>query len=112
MTMNRQEKLLQELRRWDETCPGCALCKPLPKRNNSKMGAFMKSYWQEKFVKSAWHALIAAMGCYELRNHKTTASKVLACGLISFHADAAICDWLDKPTTMQRILHSMLKGTK
>jgi len=35
MTMNRQEKLLQELRRWDETCPGCALCKPLPKRNNS-----------------------------------------------------------------------------
>ena len=58
----------------------------------------------ERVYKSAWHLLIAAVGVYELRNHKTKLSKVLACGLIAFHADAAICDALNIPTTPQRIL--------
>ena len=58
----------------------------------------------ERAYKSAWHLLIAAVGVYELRNHKTKLSKMLACGLIAFHADAAICDALDRPTTLQRII--------
>jgi len=61
----------------------------------------------ERTLKSAWHLLIAAVGLYELRNHKTRLSKVLACGLIAFHADAALFDWLDKPTTLQRLLRKL-----
>ena len=62
----------------------------------------------EKIYKSAWHALIAAMGFYELRNHKTKLSKVLAVGLIAFHVDACIADARDVPTTAQRLLRSVL----
>ena len=58
----------------------------------------------ERCYKSLWHLLIAGVGIYELRNHKTRLSKVLAVGLIAFHADAAVCDALDVPTTPQRIL--------
>ena len=64
----------------------------------------MKDAIEERALKSAWHLLIALVGVYELRNHKTRTSKVLACGLIAFHADAAICDALDRPTTLQRLL--------
>ena len=67
---------------------------------------------EERILKSLWHLGISLIGLYELRNHKTLTSKVLAVGLIGFHADAALCDWLDKPTTLQRILHSMLKEAK
>ena len=62
---------------------------------------------EEKVLKSAWHALIALVGLYELRNQKSKASKVLACGLIAFHADAAISDIQDKPTTLQRLLRRL-----
>jgi hypothetical protein len=58
----------------------------------------------ERAYKSGWHLLIAAVGVYELRNHKTRLSKVLACGLIAFHVDAAVCDALGIPTTPQRML--------
>lgn len=61
--------------------------------------------YRERAIKSLWHVMIATVGVYELRNHKTKLSKFLACGLIAFHADAAICDALDVPTTFQRILH-------
>ena len=61
----------------------------------------------ERTYKSLWHLLIAAIGIYELRNHKTKASKVLACGLIAFHTDAAVCDALDIPTTPQRLLRRL-----
>ena len=44
----------------------------------------------ERVYKSIWHALIAAMGFYELRNHKTKLSKVLAVGLIAFHVMPAL----------------------
>jgi hypothetical protein len=63
----------------------------------------------ERAYKSIWHALIAAMGFYELRNHKTKLSKVLAVGLIAFHVDACIADAMDVPTTAQRLLRNLLK---
>lgn len=66
----------------------------------------MKTSSVERIYKSAWHVMIAAVGIYELRNHKTRLSKVLAWGLIAFHADAAIADALDIPTTPQRILRT------
>ena len=62
---------------------------------------------EEKILKAAWHALIVLVGLYELRNHKTKTSKALACGLIAFHADAAISDIQDKPTTLQRLLRRL-----
>jgi hypothetical protein len=61
----------------------------------------------EKFYKSAWHLLIALVGAYELRESKTKFSKVLSVGLIAFHADAAICDALGKPTLAQRFFRSL-----
>jgi hypothetical protein len=64
---------------------------------------------EEKDLKTAWHAMIALVGLYELRNHRTKLSKVLALGLIAFHTDAAISDYLDKPTTLQRILRRLSK---
>jgi hypothetical protein len=64
----------------------------------------VKTEYIERAYKSGWHLLIAAVGVYELRNHKTRLSKVLACGLIAFHVDAAICDALNIPTTLQRML--------
>jgi hypothetical protein len=63
----------------------------------------------EKVYKAAWHGLIAAMGFWELHNHKTKVSKVLACGLICFHIDACIADARDVPTTAQRLLRNLLK---
>jgi hypothetical protein len=68
----------------------------------------MKPVYVEKFYKAGWHAAIAGVGVYELRNHKTTLSKILACGLILFHADAAICDYLNIATTPQRCLKKLL----
>lgn len=62
---------------------------------------------EEKILKSLWHLGIALVGLYELRNQKSKASKVLACGLIAFHADAAVCDALDMPTTLQRLLRRL-----
>jgi len=41
---------------------------------------------------------------YSVRNHKTKVSKVLACGLIAFHVDAAVSDALDKAPLSRRIL--------
>ena len=62
---------------------------------------------EERAYKSAWHLLIAGVGCYELRNHRTKLSKVLACGLILFHSDAALCDALGVPTVFQRMLRKL-----
>lgn len=59
---------------------------------------------EERIYKSLWHVLIAGVGIYELRNHKTKTSKVLACGLIAFHVDAAVADALDIPPLSRRIL--------
>lgn len=62
----------------------------------------------ERIYKSVWHLLIASVGIYELRNHKTRASKMLACELIAFHTDAAVCDLLDRPTLAQSLLRRLL----
>jgi len=67
----------------------------------------MKLSIEEKILKAAWHAMIALVGIYELRNHRTKVSKVLACGLIAFHMDAAISDIQDKPTELQRLLRRL-----
>ena len=59
---------------------------------------------EERVYKSVWHVLLAAVGVYELRTRKTKLSKVLACGLIAFHIDAAIADALDRPSLSRGIL--------
>ncbi len=68
----------------------------------------MKPEHAEKLYKAGWHAMIALVGVYELRNHKTLLSKILAVGLISFHADAAICDYRGTLTTPQKLLKILL----
>jgi hypothetical protein len=62
---------------------------------------------EEKVLKSLWHMLIASVGVYELFTNHTKASKVLSVGLIAFHIEAAICDALDRPTTLQRMLRRL-----
>jgi hypothetical protein len=37
---------------------------------------------------------------------------LLACGLIAFHADAAICDALNIPTTPQRLIARTISNCK
>lgn len=69
----------------------------------------LKQEQVERIYKSLWHLAIAGVGIYELRNHKTKLSKVLACGLIAFHADAAICDAADIPTTPQRLIKRLME---
>ena len=58
----------------------------------------------ERAYKSLWHLLIAGVGVYELRNHKTKLSKVLAIGLIAFHIDGAIADLTDSKPLSRRVL--------
>ena len=62
---------------------------------------------EEKVYKSLWHLLIAGVGVYEYRSHRTTLSKVLACGLIAFHVDGAIADIIDAPPLSRRLLEAM-----
>ena len=66
----------------------------------------MRDCLEERVYKSAWHLLIALVGCYELKN-KSKMSKVLSCGLIAFHLDAAVADALGKPTTAQVLLRKL-----
>jgi hypothetical protein len=69
---------------------------------------FMKPEHVEKLYKSGWHAMIAMVGLYEYKTHKSLLSKILAIGLIAFHTDAAVCDYLGIPTTPQRSIKRML----
>ena len=71
----------------------------MPKRKGDRV--------EERVYKSLWHVLIAAVGIYEFRHHKSLASKVLATGLIAFHVDAAIADALDEPPLSRRILNQI-----
>ena len=64
---------------------------------------------KELLLKSLWHLALSGVGIYEYRNHNSKLAKVLAVGLIAFHADAAVCDILDRPTTLQRLLHKLSK---
>lgn len=59
---------------------------------------------EERVYKSLWHVLIAGIGVYELRNHKTKLSKVLAVGLIAFHVDGALADITDAKPLSRQIL--------
>ena len=67
-----------------------------------------KERLHERGLKSAWHAAIAAVGAYEYRHSKGWLAKTLAIGLIAFHIDAAFCDAIGKPTTLQRMLNGMI----
>ena len=58
----------------------------------------------ERGLKSAWHAMIAAVGAYEYRKGRSLLSKTLSIGLVLFHLDAAYWDAVGKPTTLQRLL--------
>ena len=62
---------------------------------------------RERGLKSAWHAMIATVGMYEYRKAHSLLSKVLSIGLILFHVDAAFCDAVGKPTTLQRLLEKL-----
>ena len=68
---------------------------------------------KESLLKSLWHGMIAVCGLYELFNPAPRSRTfrvmkgTLAVGLVAFHTDAAICDYLDKPTTLQRILYKL-----
>jgi hypothetical protein len=68
----------------------------------------MKDRVEEKLYKSLWHILIAGVGVYEFRHHKTYLSKILACGLIAFHIDGAIADITDSKPLSRCILDSVL----
>ena len=58
----------------------------------------------ERVYKSLWHVALMCIGIYEFRTHKTTAAKVLATGMIAFHADAAFADALNTKCFSRRIL--------
>ncbi len=62
----------------------------------------------ERTYKSAWHGVIALVGIYEYKTHKSLFSKVLSVCLIAFHVDAAISDWRDTDTTPQRFIKNLL----
>jgi len=64
---------------------------------------------EERIYKSLWHIFIAGVGFYEIRNHKTKVSKVLACGLIAFHIDAAISDIVDCDPLSRKLLEKVLR---
>ena len=68
------------------------------------MSSNMGSRTEERVYQSLWHLLIAAVGVYEYRHHKSKLSKVLSLGLIFFHADGAVADLLDKKPLSRRIL--------
>jgi hypothetical protein len=60
-------------------------------------------------IKSVWHAAIATVGVYEYRKAHSLLARVLSIGLILFHMDAAFCDAVGKPTTLQRLLANVIK---
>jgi hypothetical protein len=67
----------------------------------------MKTSNEERVLKSLWHLMIAGVGLHELRANKTRLSKFLSVGLVAFHIDAGLCDALDVPTTLQRLLRRL-----
>ena len=70
----------------------------------------MNDYPVERLYKSAWHIGLVMLGLYELRRtHHTRLGKVLAVGMLLFHADAAMADAFDTPCLTRRILEK-LKG--
>lgn len=74
---------------------------------NARLAAIADRKRIERGYKAAWHAAIAGVGIYELKRNRTLLSRVLSVGLIAFHIDAAINDWLGTPTTPQRILRRL-----
>ena len=65
----------------------------------------------ERTYMSLWHVALMAIGIYEFSTHKSKLAKVLAAGMIAFHADAAISDALDTPKCLSRYLLEKATGT-
>lgn len=63
----------------------------------------------EKIYQSIWHTLIVIVGLYELKTHKSLASKILSCGLIVFHLDGILADATDTKTYSRRLLERLIK---
>lgn len=66
----------------------------------------------ERTYMSLWHVALMAVGVFEYRNHKSKLAKVLAIGMIAFHADAAISDALDTPKCLSRYILEKATGVE
>ena len=64
----------------------------------------------ERTYMSLWHLGLLGIGIYEYKTHKSWLGKVLAGGMILFHADAAIGDALDTPKCLSRYLLEKATG--
>lgn len=64
----------------------------------------------ERAYMSIWHLALLAVGVYEYKAHKSKLAKVLATGMILFHADAAISDALDTDKCLSRYLLERATG--
>lgn len=64
----------------------------------------------ERTYMSLWHLALMGIGIYEYKVHKSRLSKVLAVGMILFHADAAISDAIDAPMCLSRYLLQKATG--
>lgn len=64
--------------------------------------------FEERLYKATWHLLIAGFGLFELKHNKSKFSKMLSMGLIAFHIDGAVSDWLNVDPLSKRVLISIL----
>lgn len=68
----------------------------------------MKPEQIERIYKAGWHTMIAGVGIYEFKVHRTLFSKILSVCLVAFHADAALADWRGVDTTLQKFIKNLL----
>jgi hypothetical protein len=64
----------------------------------------------ERTYMSLWHLALMGIGIYEFKVHKSRLAKILAVGMIAFHADAAISDAIDSPMCLSRWLLEKATG--
>jgi hypothetical protein len=66
---------------------------------------------EERVYKSGWHLALMAVGIFEYKTHRSKVAKILATGMILFHADACLADAFDvKP--LSRVLLEKATGIK
>jgi hypothetical protein len=64
----------------------------------------------ERTYMSLWHVGLMGIGIFEYKTHKSFLAKILAGGMILFHADAAISDALDTDKCLSRFLLEKATG--
>jgi len=64
----------------------------------------------ERTYMSLWHLGLLGIGIFEYKTHKSRLAKILAGGMILFHADAAISDALDTDKCLSRFLLEKITG--